>query len=156
VSDARLAETIEYTALRRLQNAYADVVTRRAWPELEELFVPDATITVDTRRGDPMRFEGPRALGEFIGASIERFAFFEFVILNTWLDIDVEGGTARGRMYMCELRQDRDSGQWTNAFGLYQDRFRRDGDRWWFQSRQYHSLARTAPANEVFAFPHVD
>ena len=26
---------IEYTALRRLQNAYADVVTRRAWPELE-------------------------------------------------------------------------------------------------------------------------
>ena len=153
MSDARLAETIEYTALRRLQNAYADVVTRRAWPELGELFLPDAVIDVDTRRGEPLQLNGPRALGTFIGDSIERFAFFEFVILNTHIEIDVAAGTATGRMYMCELRQDRDSGQWTNAFGLYQDRFTRRDDRWWFEHRQYHSLARTAPATEVFSFP---
>jgi len=29
--DPELRETVDYIALRRLQNAYADIVTRRAW-----------------------------------------------------------------------------------------------------------------------------
>ena len=32
----RLADTIEYVALQRLQSRYADVVTRRAWNELAD------------------------------------------------------------------------------------------------------------------------
>ena len=45
LTDLQLAETVDYVALRRVQNAYADVVTRRAWPELVDLFLPDAIIT---------------------------------------------------------------------------------------------------------------
>jgi hypothetical protein len=53
--DARLeAETIDYIALRRLQNRYADVVTRRAWPELATLFLPDAKVVIDRRNVEPL------------------------------------------------------------------------------------------------------
>ena len=34
--EPELQETIDYIAVRRLQNAYADIVTRRAWAELHD------------------------------------------------------------------------------------------------------------------------
>jgi hypothetical protein len=152
--------TIDYVAIRRLQDAYADVVTRRAWPELDELFLPDAVVEVDTRTNEPLRFEGPGALGSFIGGAIERFDFFEFVILNARVAIapDGDADSAAARVYMCELRTDRESGQWINAFGVYHDRYRRRDGRWWFEHRQYHSLGRDAEDGtgrvEAFEFPH--
>jgi hypothetical protein len=58
---------------------------------------------------------------------------------------------------MCELRQDRVTGRRSQAFGVYHDRFRRIGGRWWFAARRYHSLARTSPSGDgpydVFDFP---
>ena len=155
----RIAETVDYIDIRRLQSAYADVVSRRAWPELGALFLPDARIEVDTRTAEPLVFDGPDALGTFIAAAIERFGFFEFVVLNTRIEIGVDGDPERadGRMYMCELRTEADSGAWNNAFGVYHDRYRRVADTWRFEHRRYHSLARTADAShltEVFAFPH--
>ena len=158
-SAARIAETVDYIAIRRLQSAYADVVTRRAWPELGELFLADARVEVDTRTADPLVFEGPDALGTFIEGAIERFGFFEFVVLNTRIELGVGGDPDRadGRMYMCELRTEAGSGEWNSAFGVYHDRYRRDGGAWRFEHRRYHSLARTADAShltEVFAFPH--
>ena len=84
------ADVIDYIGVRRLQDAYADVVTRRAWPELADLFLPDAVVEVDTRTNEPLRFEGPQALGEFIGGAIERFGFFEFVILNSVVRLNVD------------------------------------------------------------------
>jgi SnoaL-like protein len=149
-------ETADYVAIQRLQNAYADVVTRRDWPELAELFRPDAEVQVDTRRGEPLRFVGPDALGDFIGRSMTRFEFFEFVILNTRIEIAPHGNAdaSVGRMYMCELRTERDTGEWTNAFGVYHDRYQRVDGRWWFARRQYHSLARTGEGAGVFDFPH--
>jgi hypothetical protein len=153
-------DTSDYLAVRRLQDAYADAVTRRAWGELAELFLADAVVEVDTRTGDPLRFEGPEALGTFIGGAIERFEFFEFVVLNTRVVIapggDADAATAR--MYMCELRTDRESREWVNAFGVYHDRYRRVDGRWWFEHRRYHSLGRDAEDGthrvEAFPFPH--
>ena len=55
-------------------------------------------------------------------------------------------------MFMCELRQDRASGQWTNAFGVYHDQYRKVDGRWWFAQRNYQSLARTG-RGQVFEFP---
>lgn len=149
VDEGRLAETVEYLAIRRLQNAYADVVTRRAWPELHELMRPTCRLDLDL--GDrQMHYDGPQAIGDFIGEQLEQFSFFEFVILNTVMRIDVDGGTAGTRMYMQELRQDVDGGRRTNAFGVYHDRFERDGDgRWWFARRRYASYSRTAPVGSV-------
>lgn len=144
-------DALAYLAITRLQNAYADVITRRAWPELEALFVPDAPVHVDMVTGEPIEVVGPRQLGEFIGRAVERFDFFELVILSAVVDVrsDTE---AVGRFYMQELRQDAASGGWSDAYGVYHDRYAVHDGRWRFAERSYQSLARTGRA-EVFAFP---
>lgn len=155
IDDALLAEAVHDTGVRRLQHAYADVVNRRAWPELDLLFLPDASVVIDRRAGEPLRLVGGTALGEFIGTSIEQFEFFEFVILNSHI-VFPEGagaGSAVSRLFMCEIRQQRASGRWTNAYGLYHDRYVLDTGRWWFAERRYHSLARHGRELDVFPLP---
>jgi len=144
------AETVDYVSITRLQAAYADVVNRRAWPELDELFRPDAPIHLDTVTRPVIELQGPRALGSFVGDAIARFEFFEFVILNAV--VDLAGDSATGRIFMCELRQDRESGHFSRAFGRYDDTYARVDDRWWFAARSYRSLARTG-RDEVFPPP---
>jgi hypothetical protein len=147
-------ETVDYVAITRLQAAYADAVTRRAWEDLEDLFLPDAPVTVDTVTNAPIELVGPRAVGAFIGGAIERFEFFEFVILNTrvWIGADGDPDAARARVFMCELRQDAATGHFTQAFGVYHDDYRRADGGFRFARRRYQSLARTG-RNEVFPFP---
>ncbi len=148
-------EAVDYGALTRVQSAYADVVNRRAWDDFAQLFLPDCPVTIDKRSGEPLQFVGPEQIGEFIRRSIEVFEFFEFVILNAHTVLGLEGGapdTASSRMFMCELRQDRASGHWTNAFGVYHDQYRKVDGRWWFAQRHYQSLARTG-RGDVFPFP---
>lgn len=147
-------DAVAYVHITRLQSAYADVVTRRAWSELEALFLPDAPVHVDTVSAPVIELVGPDALGEFVGGAIERFEFFEFVILNTVVRMMTDHA-ARGRLYMVELRQERDSGVWSNAFGVYHDDYVLVEGGWRFGERQYQSLARkvgTDPA-AVFPFP---
>jgi len=149
---------VDYVALRRLQNAYADIVTRREWAELEDIFLPDVRLTLDRRTLEPLVLEGPRPIGEFIGAAIAGLDFFEFVVLNTRIHLRHNGDDDRAvaRMYMNELRHDRASGQWTTVYGVYHDVHRRVGGRWWFAERRYHTLARTGHALDTFAFPAGD
>ena len=154
------SESEAYIALRRLQNRYADIVTRRAWPELHEVMRPDCTVTVDlTDRA--IDFDGPGPIGDVIGTQLEQFSFFEFVILNTVMDIDAVTGTAAARMYMQEARQNVDDGRRSDTYGVYHDRFERDPDgRWWFARRRYRSYARTNPAGSdtdltVFDLPEI-
>ena len=159
-ADSQIAETVAYTALRRLQNRYADVVTRRAWAELAEIMLPDCEVTVDTMDRQ-LSFVGPGEIGEFIAHQLEQFSFFEFVVLNTVMDIDVEAGSAAARMHMHELRQGVSDGRRTDAYGVYHDRFERDREgRWWFAGRRYRSYSRTsAPGSdvdqEVFSVPSI-
>jgi len=152
--DPALQETIDWVALRRLQDAYADIVTRREWAELADVFRADTRIVVDTRAGRH-EFVGPGPFGDFVRDSIEKFEFFEFVIRNTRLYIGEDGDpdAARGRMFMSELRQEQASGRWTTIHGVYHDHFRRVDGRWWFASRHYSSLARPAGDVEVFPYP---
>ena len=147
-------DTIDYVSVCRLQSAYADSVTRRAWSELDDLFEPSATITVDTVTSEPIEIVGPAALGDFISGAVERFEFFELVILNTHVDLRYKGDddAARARVFTCELRQDRSNGRWTNAFGVYHDEYARAAEGWRFARRRYQSLARTGRA-EIFPFP---
>ena len=143
-------EAVTYLGITRLQAAYAEVVTRRAWDALVELFVPDAPVHVDTVTNPVQEFLGPRQLGEFIAGAIERFEFFEFVVLNTVVDI-TSPDAATARLYMVELRQDAATGDWSNAFGLYRDRYKKVDDRWRFAERHYRSMARTGGERyEVF------
>jgi hypothetical protein len=111
--DAVLQETVDYIALTRLQSAYADVVTRRAWAELADLFLPGATVVIDTRNAPPFELIGPEAVGSFISEAIAGLEFFEFVILNRRICLRTDGDDAHaaGRLYFGELRQDRASGR---------------------------------------------
>lgn len=158
MDESQLVETARYIAIRRLQNRYADVCTRRTWPELAEVFLPDAVVELDIRSGGLLRLEGPAAVGEFIGTAIAGFEFFEFVILSHRIELHPTGTAAAGRMYMCELRQDADTGRFTVAYGVYHDDYREVDGRWWIAGRHYHSLARTGTTGvadlDVFPFPH--
>jgi len=152
VGTTELDEALAYLGVTRLQGAYGDAVTRRSWGELDAMFLPDAPLHLDLRNGTVLELVGGGAIGEFIAGAVERFEFFEFALLNTVVDVDGPD-SATGRLYMWELRQDAASGRWTNAYGLYQDRYvRRDG-RWRFAERWYHSLARSGSDAVVFDIP---
>ena len=155
IDDESLQDAVDDVHIRRLQAAYADVVNRRAWSELHDLFLPDAVVHLDTRDIPPFDLEGPAALGEFIGRALERWDFFEFVVLNAHIELRHGGepDAAAGRMFMCELRHETAGGFETRAYGLYQDRYRRRDGRWWFEDRMYNSIARTGRALDVFPLP---
>lgn len=145
----------EFT-ITRLQARYGDAVTRQAWAELVPLFRPDCPLRLDLGDGRVLEHVGPEAIGSFIAASIERFEFFVFTIVNSVVDVDPDGTTATGRLYIRELRQDRDGHRWSTAYGLYRDRYAKEDGRWRFAARDYSSLARTAADGdgmEVFPVP---
>jgi SnoaL-like domain len=145
-------DALAYLDITRLQSAYADVVTRRSWAELESLFLPGAPIHVATVSAPVIELVGAAALGEFVGGAIERFEFFEFVILNTVVRVGPEGA-ARGRVYMVELRQEQATGEWSNAFGVYHDNYAVHEGHWRFAERHYQSLARKVGKEPAAVFP---
>jgi len=152
--DDALQDTIDYVAITRLQNAYADAVTRRAWAEFHDMFLAGAPVRVDTVTNPVIELAGPQQIGDFIADAVERFEFFEFVPLSTRVVLRAGGDPDRAtaRLYICEIRQDAASGRSTQAFGVYRDEYRRvDGD-WRFARRDYQSLARSG-RGETFAFP---
>jgi hypothetical protein len=146
------SETEDVVALWRLQSAYADVVNRRAWPELRDLFRPDAAVQIDTVAAPVRSLVGPDAVGEFIAGAIEKYDHFSFVILNAVVDV-IGPDEARARTFMCEIRHEAAHDEWSTAYGLYQDSYIRIDGRWWFSARSYRSLARTGPQAGVFGVP---
>ena len=148
-----MSSSLELFEISRLQARYGDVVTRQAWDELEALFAPGAPVTIDTRAGQLIELVGATAVGAFIAKAIERFEHFEFAMLNAVADLDEGGENATGRVYIWEIRSDRGTGRWTNAFGVYADRYAKQEERWVIAQRSYSSLARTGPDLEVFGIP---
>jgi hypothetical protein len=146
-SDDLLRETANYIAIRRLQSAYADVVTRRAWPELEQLLLPDARVVLEYPPGRLLDLVGPRMLADHIDGAIPASDFFEFVVLNTVLTISPTESTATGRMYMCAFRGEGE------VLGVYHDRYKHVDGRWWFDYRRYDSLASASLHRDKFSFP---
>jgi hypothetical protein len=149
------SDTDDVVALARLQARYADVVTRRAWPELHDVFRPDATVVVDTVTSPARTLTGPGELGAFVGGAVERFDHFTFVILNAVVDVGAGGDpdAAEGRMFMCEIRHETARDEWSYAHGVYSDRYAHLDGRWWFTSRRYRSMARTGPEAAVLGLP---
>lgn len=150
-------ETVDHVAIDRLLRSYADVVDRRAWAELPHLFAPGATVELDLVTSPARTIASPQELAAFIAAAVTRFSFFEFVILNARIELWPEGDrqAATARVFMCELRVDAESGERSDAFGLYRDRYVRTEDGWRFAHRRYRSMARF-PAGEVFPLPSLD
>jgi hypothetical protein len=134
------AGTRSVVALQRLQAAYADTVTRRDWAAVRDLFEPDAAVHLDLGARGSIELTSPAELVVFVERALEPFAFFEMAVLNAVVDLDAAAG-ATGRMYICELRRDRD-GAWSEAYGVYRDRFTRRDGAWRFADRHYTSLAQ--------------
>ena len=70
-------------------------------------FLPDCVVDLDLVSRLAQELVGPDAMAEFVSEAIERFEFFEFVVLNHHVDLWPGGdrAAATGRVFMCELRQ---------------------------------------------------
>ena len=106
-ADRRIADAVDHSEIRRLLDAYADLVSRRDWPALDRLFVADTELHLDLRHTTRM-LTGAAEIGGFLGPAVERFEFFQFVILGMTVELRAGGDpdAARARTYMSELRQD--------------------------------------------------
>jgi hypothetical protein len=143
-----LRETVAYVAIRRVEERYADIVTRRAWDDLTTILHPGVTIRLDLA-GRSMAFHGPDELAGFVSRQLDHFDFFEFVLLNCVVEIDSDFRRAAARTYMQEARQTIATGERSDVFGVYHDVLELTEDRrWLITERHYRSFARTNPAGE--------
>jgi hypothetical protein len=145
---------LDHAAIDRLQRAYADGVSMRDWEQVRGLFVPDATISLDLVTRPAVQLAGPKELTDFVSGALERFSFFQFVILNSHIEPSAsDPAAAKARMFMCELRLQHDARERDDSYGLYRDTYRKTDEDgyggWRFASRWYRSVARF-PSNEVF------
>ena len=146
--------TVDRVAIDALVRAYADAVSRRAWDDVAALFLPDATVDLDLVDRDPIHLAGPDAFVAFVAPAVERFSFFEFVPLNTHIDLwpGGERSAASARVWMCELRVPAGGTGRDDAYGLYRDAYRKEAGTWRIAARRYRSLA-SFPAGVVHPFP---
>lgn len=148
-------ETATVVAIGRLWAAYADIVSRRSWAELDGLFLPEAVVDLHVAGRDPFQLQGPKAVGDFIGSAIADMTFFQFVPLNHVVDVAPGAREASGRLWMSELRQFSGWGHFTQVWGLYTDTLvltDRPDDPfrgWRLAHRRYETLARTGPDLDV-------
>ena len=154
VDPAELRAAVDEVAIRGLIAAYADVVDRRTWTELADLFLPGAPVVLDLRDRPPMTFTGAREIGAFIETALEQYPFFEFVALNVRVLLDADPDRAGVRTYMCELRQDH-AGTPSRAYGLYQDDVVRTADGWRFARRRYQSIGRGEEGLDLMPPPEI-
>lgn len=158
---AQIAEMVDHAAIARLQARYADAVTRRAFSELAEMFLPDAPLHLELVTSPARDLSGPDELASFIGSAMPRFSFFEAVVLNSHIELYPDGDPdcATARLWMCEIRCEGDgdeaSERWSTAYGLYRDEYRRIDGRWRFAQRHYRSLARAGASGVVLPFPEL-
>jgi hypothetical protein len=134
-------EALLHPTAVRLQHAYADLATRKAWPELAALTTPEAKFSFDLRSGAPLEMVGPAAVGEFGARAVAPFSHYQYIPLNTVV-MPVDEGRARGRAYALELAEIRDSGDWLEVYGLYHDDYALVDDGWRFSQRRFQVLAR--------------
>jgi hypothetical protein len=139
-------------ALARLQRAYADVSTRKAWAEFAGLVTPDVHLTFDIGGAEPIEAVGPETFMAFSAQMTDRFSFYEYVPLNFVVEVAPDG-SARGRSYSFEIGADVVTGELTTFFGMYHDDYVIFDDTWRFSRRRYQTLARRSGNDAMASFP---
>lgn len=147
-SDSVIADLVDERAIDRLQRGYADVINRRGWDELDDLMTANVEISLDTMSRPVINMCGPSEFAAFVSSAVERFAFFEFVILNAIVQLGPRDGasgfrSAAGRIFMCEVRREVDTLDWSVAYGVYHDIYAETSEGWRIAMRRYQSLTRT-------------
>ena len=147
VSDLQaLADRVEIEALR---GEFTDAAMMRDYDRLASLFTQDGVVRIP--------HIGAEAVSrEEIRARIERLqALLDYFVQTTHPGtIQLDGDTASGRAYICELGRFRDGRSELN-YAIYHDRYQRTGDGWKFTERVYEiryldttPLAGSAPRTE--------
>jgi hypothetical protein len=144
-------ETVAYLAIERLLRSYADISTRHAWGEVTSLATPDARFSFDTRTGPTFEVEGPAAFAEFGARMTDSFTFYEYIPLNFVVDLTSDEA-AQGRAYSLEVAEERQSGDWINFYGVYDDQYVIFDGSWRFSRRHYRTYGRRT-AGRLEAFP---
>lgn len=143
-------DTEAYTAIGRLQRAYADVSTRHAWEEMEQLATPNARFVYHTKNG-MFEIEGGKAFAELGPRMSEQFTFHLLIPINFVVSVDTES-TARGRSYLLEVNEERETRNWNEIYGVYHDEYTRHEGRWLFSRREYKPFGRRS-AGQLESFP---
>jgi ketosteroid isomerase-like protein len=142
-----IADRVEIEALR---GEAADAAMMRDYDRAAALFTHDAVVRIPHIGAEAVSREEIRAGSERLQSLLDYFVQTTHPGM-----IQLDGDTASGRAYICELIRFRDGRSELN-YAIYHDRYRRTGDGWKFAERVYevryldHSpLTGSAPHEEV-------
>ena len=137
-----IADRVEIEALR---GEFTDAAMMRDYDRLASLFTHDGALRMPNIPAELAGREEIRGWGERVPALVDYF-----VQTTHPGTIRLDGDTASGRAYMCELIRLRDGRSELN-YAIYHDRYQRTHDGWKFTERVYEVryLDTTALAGSV-------
>jgi ketosteroid isomerase-like protein len=123
-----IADRVEIEALR---GEFTDAVMMRDYGRVASLFTPDGALRMPNVPVELAGWEEIRAWGERVPG------FVDYLVQTTHPGtIELDGDTASGRAYLCELIGLRNGESQLN-YAVYHDRYQRTGDGWRFTERVY-------------------
>jgi ketosteroid isomerase-like protein len=123
-----IADRVEIEALR---GEFTDAVMMRDYDRAASLFIPDGALRMPNVPAELVGREAIRGWGVRVPDLVD------YLVQTTYPgSIQLDGDTASGRAYMCELIRLRDGGSELN-YAIYHDRYRRTADGWKFTERVY-------------------
>jgi SnoaL-like domain len=141
-----------YLAILRLQRAYADISTRRAWSEMSSVAAADARFIYHTQSG-VIEVQGADQFAGMGDQTAQRFSFNMLFPINSVVT-ECSGGRAKGRCYFFELAELKDSTEWLEVYGVYEDDYTQQEGGWRFSRREYRPLARRSGGRGESFPPH--
>lgn len=140
-----IADRVEIEALR---GEFADAAMTHDFDRLASLFTDDGAVRIPDAGAETVGRDGIRVAAERLQGMWEYF--LQTVHPGT---IRVDGDTASGRTYLCELGRLRDGGSHLN-YGIYHDRYRRTLEGWKFSERVYEArYVDTTPLPGTARYP---
>jgi ketosteroid isomerase-like protein len=123
-----IADRVEIEALR---GEFTDAGMMRDYDRAASLFTPDGAVRMPHANVELTDREDIRAWGERVPAVVN------YLVQTTHPGtIQLDGDTASGRAYVCELIRLRDGSSHLN-YGIYHDRYQRTPEGWKFTERVY-------------------
>ena len=123
-----IADRVEIEALR---GEFTDAAMMRDYDRLTSLFTPDGALRIPDANVELAGREEIRAWGERVPAVVDYF-----VQTTHPGTIRLDGDTASGRAYICELIHLRDGSSHVN-YAIYHDRYQRTSHGWKFTERVF-------------------
>jgi ketosteroid isomerase-like protein len=146
-----IADRVQIEALR---GEATDAAMMRDYDRVASLFAPDAVVRIPHLGAEAVSREQIRAGSERLQALLDYF-----VQTSHPGTIQLDGDTASGRAYICELIGFSDGRSELN-YAIYHDRYRRTPDGWKFTERVYEvryldhgPLADSVPRRGALAGP---